>query len=158
MEQFEVVIICITAILSCVSLLLTIHSGYRLRKVAEDQHNRIRASRDAVAYSNDTLAFIRTLVTHTAIMKFDVFIDDHELDKTNRAHYVNLVKDVAETVHKAINENKLDYSRLIFNQRYLDSYIIESSSMVVKELLEKEVAEVVDQNENHPATNQTTNQ
>jgi hypothetical protein len=92
--------------------------------------------------------FILELVTDIAIMDFRDFKDSHKMDKITRANVRDLVSQVATESRNMIDMYKLDNYATLFNTEFYDKYIILSASTVVKNLLDNEVAHIIDEEGN----------
>ena len=87
------------------------------------------------------LDFVKMLTSQIAVLRFRTFVDTHELDKITKANVQKLVTDVAETVHNSINIDNIDFEDMLFNKEFFEKYIIETSLITIKSLLDKAVNE-----------------
>ena len=138
------VLIVATSILS----IITTISALVLWRVAMHPKKEQMSYRDKVDYSKALLDYIRDIVSQVSVLKFRSFMDEHKLELTNRTHYSRLVGEISKTIHDSINQENLDYSNLVFTEQYLDNYIIQSSMMFTKDLLERAISDKIAQRNN----------
>lgn len=88
---------------------------------------------------------IMDLATHAAILDFQVFVDTHHMDKVTRANVKDLVAQVAKRVRDAIDFEKIRETDTCFKEEFYESYIIDVSTKIVKDLLAKEVINFIEE-------------
>jgi len=128
--------ICLINIITCIKLINQEKKLSELRlQIQSDNHNT------ATEYSEKMLDFVKMLTSQIAVLRFRTFVDTHELDKITKANVQKLVTDVAETVHNSINIDNIDFEDMLFNKEFFEKYIIETSLITIKSLLDKAVNE-----------------
>ncbi len=105
---------------------------------AQDKHGSLE-------YSKDMIEFIRMMVAQQALLKYKEFVDKHkQIDKITEANVKNLVEEVANSAHQAINHANIMFSDTIFTRDFYNHYIVETSMMYVKELIKKLIGDNID--------------
>lgn len=99
-----------------------------------------------IEYSRQVLDFIRMMVSQVAVIKFRTFIDNRKVDKISKNNIGDLVADVATTVNKSINMSNIQIDNTIYSREFFEQYIVETSVLMVKELLEKNLSDDTDDN------------
>ena len=94
-------------------------------------------SKRTTEYSDKMLEFVKMFIGQIAVLKFRTFVDSHNLGKITKANIQKLVAEVADTVHKSINIDKIDFEDTLFTKDFYEKYIIETSVIMIKELLDK---------------------
>lgn len=95
--------------------------------------------------SREILVLIIQLATHIASCEFQNFIDTHHLKKATRANIKDLVKRVAQRTRDAVNVNEINSSETYFSDVFIDNYIIDICTKLIKDLLAKEVIEIIEE-------------
>lgn len=103
-----------------------------------------RNRQESLRYSEDMLDFIKLVVAQVSVIQFRKFTDGHKMEKVTLAQVKNIVSEIAGTVNKAIIRDNIEFDTTIFTREFFDSYIIETTSMFVKQLLEKYIIDVID--------------
>lgn len=88
---------------------------------------------------------IMDLATHAAILDFQVFVDTHHMDKVTRANVKELVAQVAKRVRDAIDFEKIKETDTCFKEEFYESYIVDVSTKIVKDLLAKQVINYIEE-------------
>lgn len=96
-------------------------------------------SRITTDHSEKLLNFAKMITTQVAILKFRTFADGHDISKVTIANVRDVADNVAKTVKSSINMDSIDFSDTLFTKEFYESYIIETSIIAVKSLLEKTV-------------------
>lgn len=116
-------------------------------KIEESKRNQMylqlqeENTKNIADYSEKLLEFIKMLTSQIAILKFRTFVDNHEIDKITKANIQNLVADVAETVNVSINADHIDFDDVLFTKEFYENYIIDTSLITIKGLLNKTINE-----------------
>lgn len=87
--------------------------------------------------SKQLLEFIRMMVGQVAVIKFRTFIDSRDVEKSTKTNIGNLVKEIATTVNSSLNMSNISIENTIYSKEFFEQYIVESSVIIVKDLLEK---------------------
>ena len=93
----------------------------------------------ASTYSNNLLEYIKTFSIQLATIKFHNFVDTHEMEKVTRLNVEKLVEETAKFVKNSINENNIIFDNALFTKDFYDTYIIDTVSICIKDLLERYV-------------------
>ena len=97
----------------------------------------------------DTSEMIRNIiiqvVTDIAIMDFREFKDSHDIQKVTRAKIRDLVKKVAIDSREMFDVEKLEEYDSILGEGSCDKYIVYMASTLVKNILEKEVINIIEE-------------
>lgn len=96
-------------------------------------------TKEATNYSEKVLEYTKMFIGQITVLKFKAYVDNHEIDKVTKANIQNLASDVATTVHKSINLDNIQFDDTLFTKEFYEQYIIDSSLMHVKRLLEKTI-------------------
>lgn len=91
--------------------------------------------------SKQLLEFIRMMVGQVAVIKFRTFIDSRDVEKSTKTNIGNLVKEIATTVNSSLNMSNISIENTIYSKEFFEQYIVESSVIIVKDLLEKSLNE-----------------
>lgn len=89
--------------------------------------------------------FILQIVTDVAIMEFHEFKDSHNLKKVSSANVRDLVAKVATDARGMIDTQKMKKYDNVLGKDFCDKYIIYSASTLVKNILEKEVVIITEE-------------
>jgi hypothetical protein len=114
-------------------------------KIEEDKRNKLYAqlqeenNKSIADYSEKLLEFIRMLTTQISVLKFRTFVDNHEMDKITKANIQKLVAEVAESVNTSINSTNIDFDDILFTKEFYENYIVETSLITIKNLLNKTI-------------------
>ena len=90
-------------------------------------------------YSNKILEYIRMLVGQIAMIKFRTYEDGHQFDKTTKANIEKLITEIANSVHESLNRANISFDDTLFKEDFLNDYIIQTTIIVIKDMLEKAV-------------------
>lgn len=96
-------------------------------------------SKITTEYSEKLLNFVKMITTQVAILQFRTFVDGHDMAKVTKANVRDVADNVAKTVKSSINMDSIDFSDTLFTKEFYESYIIETSIIAVKSLLEKTI-------------------
>ena len=92
-----------------------------------------------ITYTKQTLDFLKELCQQTALLRFRDFIDNHEISKTTRSNYAAIVDVTARFIHDSLMRTNIKYDDLLVSQEYVNTYIIEVTSITIRDLLEKTI-------------------
>lgn len=87
--------------------------------------------------SKQLLEFIRMMVGQVAVLKFRTFIDTRDIEKSTKSNIEHLVQDIATTVNSSLNMSNISIENTIYSKEFFEQYIIETSIVIVKDLLDK---------------------
>lgn len=90
-----------------------------------------------VDYSNKLLDYIKIFVAQVASIKFRNFIDTHDITKINKTIVGGLIEEIAIEVKNSINDNNVIFQDALFTKEFYDGFIVQSTTIIVKDLLEK---------------------
>ena len=94
---------------------------------------------EKIKYTTDMIDFIKVLCQQTSLLRFRDFIDNHEISKTTRSNYAAIVDETARSIHNSLMRTNIKYDDLLVSQEYVNSYIIEVTSITIRDLLEKTI-------------------
>lgn len=94
-----------------------------------------------VEYSKQVLEFIRMMVGQIAVLKFRTFVDTNDLSKVSKSAIEKLVADVAESVNRSMNMVNLSLENTVYSKEFFEQYIVETSVLMIKDLLDKAIGE-----------------
>lgn len=97
-----------------------------------------KTNAESIKYSTDMLNFIRSMISQVSVLKFNAFKDSHNKEKIMRFTVAELAQTVAIEVRKSLDLTKFRRDMLLYSQEFIDTFIIETSIMMVKELWEKD--------------------
>lgn len=137
---FAVVIASLLTGMISVAVLKMISRSSKAAEQRKFEQDRIR-KKEAPAYSNEILDFVKTFTAQIAALKFRSFIDSRDLSKVTKEQTKKLVDEVARTVKDHLETSKIEQDSLIFSMTFLDKYIVDLSVTAVKDLLRRAVAE-----------------
>ena len=95
-----------------------------------------------IKYTDELLEFIRKLSIQLSVIKFKEFIDEHEIDKITKSQIQKLVTETASMVNSSFSKDPIDFDNLLVSREFLDEYIVQTSIMAIKDLLERSVTEI----------------
>ena len=98
----------------------------------KDENNNV-----ITEYSEKILEFVKMFTTQVSVLQFRTFVDNHDIEKVTRKQLQQLVSDVAETVHNSIKIDKIDFEDTLFTKEFYESYIVDTSMIIIKSLLDK---------------------
>lgn len=103
-------------------------------KIQEIEESRKEKS---IEYSNNIMKYIREFIAQIATLQFKTFVDGHNMNKITEANIKKLVQDIAEEVKTALNEVNILFDNMLFTKDFYDKYIVETTVITVKTMLEK---------------------
>lgn len=109
--------------------------GIKQNKVNTDK----MSAAEKIKYTTDMIEFIKVLCQQTSILRFRDFIDNHEISKTTRSNYAAIVDETARFIHNSLMRTNIKYDDLLVSQEYINTYIIEVTSITIRDLLEKTI-------------------
>ena len=83
------------------------------------------------------MKYLREFIGQIAVIKFKAFIDSHKMDKITEINIKKLIDDIATTTNKSINRSNILFDNTIITEEFYESYVIETTIILVKEMLEK---------------------
>ena len=81
----------------------------------------------------------RDIITQIAILTFQKFEDEHEMDKVTRENIKNIASEIAIKAKQSIKFDKISFDKLSFDQEFYESYLVAYSIYITKNLLVKSV-------------------
>lgn len=124
-----------------------------IKQKTEHEQLRVENENKTVAHSEAMMNLIRTIVGQIAVLKFREFQDKHKMDpeintddgwKINRQNFETLIEDIARSSLGSLNIKNIDFDELFFTQKFYENYIIQTSIMIVKQMLEKSIDDLVE--------------
>ena len=109
--------------------------GIKQNKVNTDK----MSAAEKIKYTTDMIDFIKVLCQQTSLLRFRDFIDNHEISKTTRSNYATIVDETARSIHNSLMRTNIKYDDLLVSQEYVNTYIIEVTSITIRDLLEKTI-------------------
>ena len=109
--------------------------GIKQNKVNTDK----MSAAEKIKYTTDMIDFIKVLCQQTSLLRFRDFIDNHEISKTTRSNYAAIVDETARSIHNSLMRTNIKYDDLLVSQEYVNTYIIEVTSITIRDLLEKTI-------------------
>lgn len=109
--------------------------GIKQNKVNTDE----MSAAEKIKYTTDMINFIKVLCQQTSLLRFRDFIDNHEISKTTRSNYAAIVDETARSIHNSLMRTNIKYDDLLVSQEYVNTYIIEVTSITIRDLLEKTI-------------------
>ena len=126
----------LTILCMLMSLSIVIQSkGIKQNKVNTDE----MSAAEKIKYTTDMIDFIKVLCQQTSLLRFRDFIDNHEISKTTRSNYAAIVDVTARFIHDSLMRTNIKYDDLLVSQEYVNTYIIEVTSITIRDLLEKTI-------------------
>ena len=126
----------LTILCMLMSLSIVIQSkGIKQNKVNTDE----MSAAEKIKYTTDMIDFIKVLCQQTSLLRFRDFIDNHEISKTTRSNYAAIVDETARSIHNSLMRTNIKYDDLLVSQEYVNTYIIEVTSITIRDLLEKTI-------------------
>jgi hypothetical protein len=78
------------------------------------------------------------------VLKFNAFINNHDSEKVTRSQIKNLISDTATNINISMIYDNIDFSRTLFSQDFLVQFIINTTIISIKELLDKQLVDIID--------------
>lgn len=128
------VLLTILCILMSFSIVVQM-KGIKQNKVDTDE----MSAAEKIKYTTDMIDFIKVLCQQTSLLRFRDFIDNHEISKTTRSNYAAIVDETARSIHNSLMRTNIKYDDLLVSQEYINTYIIEVTSITIRDLLEKTI-------------------
>lgn len=128
------VLLTILCILMSFSIVVQM-KGIKQNKVNTDE----MSAAEKIKYTTDMIDFIKVLCQQTSLLRFRDFIDNHEISKTTRSNYAAIVDETARSIHNSLMRTNIKYDDLLVSQEYVNTYIIEVTSITIRDLLEKTI-------------------
>jgi hypothetical protein len=143
------VVVSIGLIGSMIWMSVTLYKYYKTKKESlekEIEYRRLETENKnkTVEYSNKVLELIRSIVGQIAVLKFRTFQDTHEMDKVTKENAKGLVDDVAKMAKNSLNMNNIFLDDTFFTQEFVEQYIVETSVILIKQMMDKSVNELED--------------
>lgn len=108
-----------------------------LKEIAENLKEENKAM--TVKYSDEILKYFRVFTTQISMIKFQEFLDSHDVKKITESNVKNLINDICKTVNESINRRKIVFDDALFTEGFLNQYIIQITITTVKDLVAKSV-------------------
>lgn len=118
---------------------MTLRYAYlKARNIREELEFRDRST--VISYSKEVLDLVRKIVGENVLIRFREFVDGRNMGKVTEANIKNLIRHIAEDSRRSLNLSKIIWDNTIFDQEYIDGYIVDVTVMMVKDLLESDEA------------------
>lgn len=119
---------------------LSLKNDIEYRRLENENKNK------TVEYSNRVLELIRSIVGQIAVIKFRTFQDTHDMNKITKANVEALVKSVAEMANESLNMNNIFFKDTFFTKHFYERYIVETSVILIKQMVDKAISELNEEN------------
>ena len=156
MDWYMILLIAIFAVLFIFSIIGTIicihivkiHKQTKIN-ILEEKENMSKAiskefSYQSPEYSDKVLEFSRKFAAQTSVLKFNAFINNHDSEKVTRSQIKNLISDTATNINISMIYDNIDFSRTLFSKDFLVKFIINTTIISIKELLDKQLVDIID--------------
>jgi len=149
----------ILLVISCTGLVCSLiwmslsaykYFGLKQKKLAKDiEYAELESENKTgiIEYSERLLGMVRMVVGQICVLKFRTFKDTHDMTKVTKTQIEALVKDVAETANKSLNSDSIQFEITSFTREFYESYVVETSIILMKDQLDREVSRVVEEAE-----------
>lgn len=138
MELVQIIIIGIIILLITLLIMKLIEQINNYIQIKTVDHI-VMVGKHQVEYSNSLLANIRELVAEVAVLEFNQFRDNHDMEKITLANIKTIAKEVAEKSIQGLNLESINYVNLLYTKDFIESYVIKSSMEIVKGCLDRSV-------------------
>lgn len=92
-------------------------------------------------YSTKTLDFIRNFVSQICVLRYQEFIDNHDASKISKPQIETLINDVSREIYSSIDMKKIDFERTLYDEKFVETYIVQLTVTNIKSLWEKTLTE-----------------
>ena len=132
--------ITVSVLLTILCMLMSFSIVVQMKGIKQNKVNTDEMSAaEKIKYTTDMIDFIKVLCQQTSLLRFRDFIDNHEISKTTRSNYAAIVDETARSIHNSLMETNIKYDDLLVSQEYVNTYIIEVTSITIRDLLEKTI-------------------
>ena len=132
--------ITVPVLLTILCMLMSFSIVVQCKSIKQNKANTDEMSAaEKIKYTTDMIDFIKVLCQQTSLLRFRDFIDNHEISKTTRSNYAAIVDETARSIHNSLMRTNIRYDDLLVSQEYVNTYIIEVTSITIRDLLEKTI-------------------
>lgn len=132
--------ITVPVLLTILCMLMSFSIVVQMKSIKQNKVNTDEMSAaEKIKYTTDMIDFIKVLCQQTSLLRFRDFIDNHEISKTTRSNYAAIVDETARSIHNSLMRTNIKYDDLLVSQEYINTYIIEVTSITIRDLLEKTI-------------------
>ena len=132
--------ITVPVLLTILCMLMSFSIVVQCKSIKQNKANTDEMSAaEKIKYTTDMIDFIKVLCQQTSLLRFRDFIDNHEISKTTRSNYAAIVDETARSIHNSLMRTNIRYDDLLVSQEYINTYIIEVTSITIRDLLEKTI-------------------
>lgn len=132
--------ITVPVLLTILCMLMSFNIVVQCKCIKQNKVNTDEMSAaEKIKYTTDMIDFIKVLCQQTSLLRFRDFIDNHEISKTTRSNYAAIVDETARSIHNSLMRTNIKYDDLLVSQEYVNTYIIEVTSITIRDLLEKTI-------------------
>lgn len=132
--------ITVPVLLTILCMLMSFNIVVQMKGIKQNKVNTDEMSAaEKIKYTTDMIDFIKVLCQQTSLLRFRDFIDNHEISKTTRSNYAAIVDETARSIHNSLMRTNIKYDDLLVSQEYVNTYIIEVTSITIRDLLEKTI-------------------
>lgn len=96
-----------------------------------------KQQREMAEYSDQTLKFIREFIADTAVLKFKSYQDNTLMERITRENLSRFTDGVIRDIKIALREEQIKTEYLIYDQAYIDAYIIDTTMIMIKKIFEE---------------------
>jgi len=142
------ILLCVIAgwlISTGIILLVFVNKYFGTKRELLQNEKSLLHQRMCINNTNDVLEFVKDVTASTAVTKFRTFKDGRDMSKITSANVEELVKEVASASFESINLERFYENDVLFTSDYYMSYITETSIILIKELLEKAVNDLLEE-------------
>ena len=97
------------------------------------------AKQEIVKHTNDFNEYIIKVCGNVTTLKWQEYVDSHDIQKLTREQLKNLASDCARAVINMINLDNIEYDKLLCTQEYTTFLIINTTFNYLKRLSDKTI-------------------
>ena len=136
--------IILTAIIALCTIAFNVYvitSLHKDRVLSSKKEPPISSYINRIEYTEKMMEFIRQFTIQISVIRYRQFLDEHELDKITKSQIQKLVTETATAVNESFSQEPIKYDELLLTKDFVNTYIIQTSILAIKDLLEKSVNE-----------------
>ncbi len=97
-----------------------------------------------IKYSQDVMSFIKEFTIQVSVLRYREFFDNHRMDKVTKAQIQTLVSETAMEVNRSLRLKMIDYNITLYTKEFVEHFIVQTTMVALKDLLEKSIIEIVE--------------
>jgi len=129
-------------------ILILINKHFNIKRELLIDEKSLMHQRMIINNSNDLLEFTRSTIAQIAVIKMRTFKDSRDISKVTSANIESLAKELADESFKSINVERFYEDHVLFSTQYYMDYIVNTSIVLIKELLEKVINDTIEEEGN----------